>query len=104
MVAPDPHHLPVRAELNLQQVITPRRRVQRLPAWSWRWLTIAAIGCLPHTGWAQSLSYLRGDSYSTTEHESSLFYKIEYRAMLYDGFAASFDYVNQGHFTGHHPD
>gem|GEM_PF-1077124 len=77
---------------------------RRLYAWSWRWLAIAGIGCLPHTGWAQSLSYMRGDSYSTTEHESSLFYKIEYRAMLYDGFAAAFEYVNEGHFTGHHPD
>jgi len=62
------------------------------------------MGCLPLTGWAQSLSYLRGDSYSTTQHESSLFYKIEYRARLFDGFAMAFDYVNEGHFSGHHPD
>lgn len=24
--------------------------------------------------------------------------------MIYDGFAAAFNYVNPGHFTGHHPD
>jgi hypothetical protein len=80
------------------------RRTGRSHWCSWQRLVVAAIGCLPVTAWAQSLSYLRGDSYSTSEHESSLFYKIEYRAMLYDGFAAAFDYVNEGHFTGHHPD
>jgi len=71
---------------------------------SWRLLLAASMGCLPLTGWAQSLSYLRGDSYSTTQHESSLFYKIEYQARLFDGFAMPFDYVNEGHLSRHHPD
>jgi hypothetical protein len=105
MIAPDAPLLPTRAESNLQQQIKwPGARRPQQWIRHWRWLAVACIACLPVSGWAQSLSYLRGDSYSNSEHESSLFYKIEYRAMIYDGFAAAFDYVNEGHFTGHHPD
>jgi hypothetical protein len=105
MTAPDSPHLPTRAESNLQEQIK-RSGTRRSHQWNrrWRWLALACIGCLPLDCRAQSLSYLRGDSYSNSQHESSLFYKIEYRAMIYDGFAAAFDYVNEGHFTGHHPD
>jgi hypothetical protein len=67
-------------------------------------LVLAAAACLSFGAQAQMLSYQKGESYSTTVNESSPIYKIEYRQMLYKGFSTTFDYVNEGHFTGHHPD
>lgn len=76
----------------------------RLRMCSWRWLALAGISCLPLTAHAQMLSYSKGEAYSSVNGEVNPAYKIEYRQMLYQGFSVTFDYVNEGHYTGHHPD
>jgi hypothetical protein len=53
---------------------------------------------------AQSIAYLRGVDHSTTTSQSDVAYKVEYRQKIRGAFSATFDYVNEGHFTGHHPD
>jgi hypothetical protein len=53
---------------------------------------------------AQTLSVLEGKAYSSTFSEWSRAYKIEYRQVLDPTFSATFDYINEGHFTGHHRD
>jgi hypothetical protein len=53
---------------------------------------------------AQLLSYQKAESYSSTMSESSPAYKIGYRQILHDGWSATFDYINEGHYTGHHAD
>jgi hypothetical protein len=64
----------------------------------------SGITCLPLTAQAQMLSYTKGESYSQGTGETSPAYKVEYRQVLNSDFSVTYDYVNEGHFTAHHPD
>lgn len=59
---------------------------------------------LPLPAHAQLFSYTKGEAYSTTASDFSGAYKVEYRQLLYKSTAATFDYINEGHFPEHHRD
>jgi len=54
---------------------------------------------------AQMFSYSRADSVAQPTGDTSLFaYRLGYLQKVSDGHWLSFDYVNEGHFEGHHRD
>ncbi len=65
---------------------------------------LLAVAWLPVPARAQLLSYAWGLSDSSSTGEQSTGYQVEYRQILYKNLTTTFDYVNEGHFTGHHPD
>jgi hypothetical protein len=73
-----------------------------------RWPTIilATLAWLPICAHGQMLSAMGSASYSSTTGESSVLrpYEVGYRQYLYKDFSLTFDYINEGHFTDHHPD
>lgn len=73
----------------------------------WGWiLVLAGCACLPDAAHGQMVSVMASASHSSTTGESNALrpYEVGYRQVLYKDLSLSFDYVNEGHFTGHHPD
>lgn len=67
-------------------------------------LLLAWLASYPRAVHAQLLSYQRGESYSSTTGEWAPSYDVQYQQVLHKAWSASFDYLNEGHYTGHHPD
>jgi hypothetical protein len=67
-------------------------------------LLLLGLVFAPVTSRAQLISFAKGASYSSSTQEWTSGYEVQYRQKLYQDLAVTFDYLNEGHFTGHHPD
>lgn len=52
----------------------------------------------------ETFAYLKSWTYTPTLSEQDTGYKVEYSQVLYQKVSFAFDYVNEGHFSGHHRD
>ncbi len=72
-----------------------------IPAWKLCCLALACSAPLLH---AQELTFLGGTTTEQGLRNSSYAWQLDYRQDLYEYFASSIAYINEGHVIGHHRD